>query len=270
MKIPIAEYGDPDCSQECIGFCIFRIKINRFLCKTTIRRIAWAKFFNAGQTCVAPDYCLVQDSFHDSFCKEFSQCMKQFYGVTRTYNKDIGTIVNDSHFSRLTKLITDDVLVYGGNSERKRRYIEPTLLSINDLNHPSMTGEIFGPILPIVKYDRQQGIFNTMNRYSEPLVIYCFTENTILKKRLTQKTRSGNICCNMTLHIDIFEKESKPGGRNASIDIDGYSFDMGPTFLMMTFILKDMFKRAGRDINNYLKIIPLDPMYQFIYTIVLI
>jgi acyl-CoA reductase-like NAD-dependent aldehyde dehydrogenase len=179
--------------------------------KITVRRIVWAKFFNAGQTCVAPDYCLVRDSLYDSFCKEFTQCIKQFYGKTRTYNKDIGTIINTSHFNRLTKLITKDVIVYGGNSEKRSRYIEPTLLSIKDLDHPSMTGEIFGPILPIVKYDRQQSIFDTMNRYSEPLIIYCFTKNAHLKKQLTRKSRSGNICFNLTLHRMLL-KEIPFGG----------------------------------------------------------
>ena len=168
--------------------------------KITVRRIVWAKFFNAGQTCIAPDYCLVRDSLYDAFCNEIKQCIKKFYGTTERYNRDIGTIVNTIHFNRLTKLITDGDIVYGGNSERKHLYIEPTLININELNHPSMSEEIFGPLLPIVKYDREQCIFDTINVFSEPLVIYCFTKNPVLKQRLTRHTRSGNICFNMTLH----------------------------------------------------------------------
>ncbi|MGD9200301.1 MAG: aldehyde dehydrogenase family protein [Chitinispirillia bacterium] len=174
--------------------------------KTTVRRIVWAKFFNAGQTCVAPDYCLVRSSLYGSFCKEIKQCIEKFYGTTENQHRDIGTIVNINHFNRLTKLITDSHIMYGGNHDRKSGYIEPTLLNIDDLDHPSMTEEIFGPILPIIRYDREQSLFDTINKYPEPLIIYCFTKNPFLKKRLKLQTRSGNICFNLTLHRMILRE----------------------------------------------------------------
>ena len=119
---------------------------------TAASRIAWGKFMNAGQTCIAPDYVVVHEAVSDAFLNELVSAIRKFYGDDASTHPRYCRIINDRHFTRLEALIDPDKLAYGGKTNAAQKYIEPTLLYPVDWNHPAMADEIFGPILPIITF----------------------------------------------------------------------------------------------------------------------
>ena len=121
--------------------------------KISARRIAWGKYFNAGQTCVAPDYLLLPASRKDEFIKYFKESVREFYGEDPSTSPDYCRIVSRRHYDRLAKFLNDGEVVLGGRVDADQLYIEPTLLDGVSPDAPIMQEEIFGPILPIIEYD---------------------------------------------------------------------------------------------------------------------
>jgi len=118
-----------------------------------IKRIAWGKFFNAGQTCIAPDYVLVHRKIKDSFIEKMVGTLHSFYGENPMMSPDYARIINERHFNRLLQLMKSGWVIYGGNSQRKDLYIAPTIIDQVSPSDPVMQEEIFGPILPLVEYN---------------------------------------------------------------------------------------------------------------------
>ncbi len=167
--------------------------------KVAAQRIVWAKFLNAGQTCVAPDYIYVDRKVEQAFTKQLIKTIQNFY-PNPSMNKEYGHIVNTKHFERLTKLIDNSNLIYGGNSNASDLYIEPTLLKVYNWSHPSMQEEIFGPILPILHFDDLDTLIQNLKTKHKPLAAYYFTGSKHTANKLLTQLTSGSACINDALN----------------------------------------------------------------------
>lgn len=169
---------------------------------TAASRIAWGKFMNAGQTCIAPDYVVVHESVSDDFLKELVSAIRKFYGDDASVHPRYCRIINDRHFTRLEALIDPDKLAYGGKTEAARKYIEPTLLYPVDWDHTSMADEIFGPILPIITYTNLDDVIYRINKRPKPLSLYMFVNNKDIRRKIIREISFGGGAVNNTImHI---------------------------------------------------------------------
>lgn len=166
------------------------------------KRIAWGKFLNLGQTCVAPDYVLCHESVHDRLITELKkQIIKQF-SADALNNSEYGKIINEKHFDRLTGLIDDSKVVYGGRSERESLKIEPTLLDGVQFSDAVMQEEIFGPLLPVIAYSDEREAYSYISENPAPLALYIFSENRKRIKRFTEGLGFGGGCINdVVVHL---------------------------------------------------------------------
>ncbi len=168
---------------------------------TAARRIAWGKFLNAGQTCVAPDYVLVHESRHTDLINALRSSLQSFYGSDPQKSPDYGRIINLRHFDRLTALLTGAIVV-GGSTDRNDLYIAPTIIDGADLNHPAMQDEIFGPILPILTYKHLDEARAVVAKMPKPLALYVFTKNSAVEHAILEQISFGGGCVNNTvLHL---------------------------------------------------------------------
>ena len=166
------------------------------------RRIVWGKFVNAGQTCIAPDYVLVERPVHDALVAAMGKAITQFYGADPKTSADYARIVNEPHFHRLEKLLDSGTIVAGGQSDVDSRYIAPTILTEVPFDSPVMDEEIFGPILPVIAIDSLNDAVRIVNGGDTPLALYSFSENGAENERIISEIQSGGACVNGTLfHI---------------------------------------------------------------------
>ncbi len=163
---------------------------------STAKRIAWGKWINAGQTCVAPDYVLVDRRIAQSLLNELSNTVRRFYGEDAQQSVDYGRIVNARHFQRLAALMASGRVVQGGQMDVATRYIAPTILTDVALDSPIMQDEIFGPLLPVIAYDTLDEALAWVNARPTPLSLYVFSQNKQLQARVLRETQSGNACVN--------------------------------------------------------------------------
>jgi acyl-CoA reductase-like NAD-dependent aldehyde dehydrogenase len=166
------------------------------------RRIVWGKFLNAGQTCVAPDYLLVQRQTKPALVTAMQAAIREFYGDNPALSPDYARIVNDRQFFRLTQLLQNGRVIVGGESNPDDRYIAPTLLDEVSWDDPVMQEEIFGPILPILEYETLEAAIALIHARPKPLALYLFSRNQQTQAHVLQTTSSGGVCINDTiLHI---------------------------------------------------------------------
>lgn len=163
------------------------------------RRIAWGKWLNAGQTCIAPDYVLVDETVHDDFVQALKQAAQEFFGEDPQLADDYGRIVNSQHFERLTSYLTDGTLAFGGDHDHVERYIQPTVLTDVTSESAVMQEEIFGPILPVLKIKNLAEAISFIRERDKPLALYGFSRSQRQLQQLTQNTHAGNQCNNDTL-----------------------------------------------------------------------
>lgn len=164
------------------------------------KRIVWGKFLNAGQTCVAPDYVLVEDSIREQFLEMLRSYIKQF--KYEQGSKEYTRIINKKNFQRLIRLINKDKIYYGGNYTEDQLYIEPTLLTSIDWQDDVMQEEIFGPILPVISFKNLNEALNSILDHEKPLAAYLFTNNAEEKKVFTKKLSFGGGCINdVVMHL---------------------------------------------------------------------
>lgn len=169
---------------------------------TAASRIAWGKFMNAGQTCIAPDYVVVHEAVSDAFLNELVSAIRKFYGDDASTHPRYCRIINDRHFTRLEALIDPDKLAYGGKTNAAQKYIEPTLLYPVDWNHPAMADEIFGPILPVITYSRLDDVISRINKRPKPLALYLFAGNKDIRRKIIGEISFGGGAVNNTImHI---------------------------------------------------------------------
>jgi aldehyde dehydrogenase (NAD+) len=160
------------------------------------RRIVWGKFFNAGQTCVAPDYLLVEKSTEPLLLDRMVQAVRTFYGEDPKQSPDYPRIVNERHLRRLLALLGEGELVIGGESDERSRYLAPTILRGITGSERVMQDEIFGPILPVIAVDGMEQAIAFVNARPKPLALYLFTEASETASRILARTSSGGACVN--------------------------------------------------------------------------
>ncbi|AFR06795.1 aldehyde dehydrogenase [Nocardiopsis alba ATCC BAA-2165] len=160
---------------------------------TVARRLAWGKFTNAGQTCVAPDYVLAIGDTAAGLQRELGAAITEMFGSDPRKSPDYGRVVNERHFDRLTALMDSGEVVVGGSSDRADLYIAPTVLGGVSPDSPVMAEEIFGPILPIVEVADLDEAIAYVNDHEKPLALYGFTDSDVTKRRLTTETSSGAV-----------------------------------------------------------------------------
>ncbi len=176
--------------------------------KRAAKSLAWGKFFNAGQTCVAPDYAFIHENDFDDFVFNFKSYTQQFM---RNKNHDYTAIINKKHFNRLTGYLTQGSIVCGGNFSWKEYHIEPTIIVPDSTNVPIMQEEIFGPILPVIKYNEHDDVLQFIKSREKPLAAYIFTNNNKSIKYFLKNISAGNICINDTL-LNFSNKNLPFGG----------------------------------------------------------
>lgn len=167
-------------------------------------RIVWGKFFNAGQTCIAPDYLLVQTDMRETLLNTMVSTLRVFFGNDPKKSKDYARIVNESHFDRLVGLLNNGKIVAGGNYTREDLYIEPTILDNVKWDDPVMIDEIFGPILPVIEYEDLHDALKMINRRSKPLALYIFSENRAVQDKVIASASYGGGCINDVLQYETF------------------------------------------------------------------
>ena len=165
------------------------------------KRIVWGKLVNAGQTCVAPDYVLVEESIKDRFVDYVKAAIRQFYGENIQESDDFGRIVNERQFDRLKEIIDREKgnIIFGGNTDKHDLYIEPTLLDGVNFSSPSMEDELFGPILPIIAYTDLPAIIRQVRKLPKPLAAYMFSEHERAQEYFLQELSFGGGCINDTI-----------------------------------------------------------------------
>ncbi len=176
------------------------------------KRIAWGKFLNNGQTCIAPDYVLVHESRKLALIEELKAVIHEHYGENIKENPDYGRIINEKQTERLAKILErdEDLVVFGGDFDIEQRYIAPTILDLGKLGDASvsesaaMADEIFGPILPIVSYESLDEAVDKVKDGEKPLAMYIFSKNKEYIGSVKSRISSGNITINDTVkHVSI-------------------------------------------------------------------
>jgi aldehyde dehydrogenase (NAD+) len=179
--------------------------------KLAAKRIVWGKFINAGQTCIAPDYILIQKSMKINFITFLIEEIVQAYGKKPEKSPDYARIINTKNWLRLMSMIEPEKVIFGGESNANEFYIGPTLVEEPGLESPVMQEEIFGPILPVLIYESESDIDKVISKYEKPLAFYIFSENDSFTKKMILKYSFGGGCINDTL-IHFSNKRLPFGG----------------------------------------------------------
>ena len=170
------------------------------------KRIAWSKFLNNGQVCIAPDYLFVHNKIKEKFIKQLILSIKDLYSNDPIKSDDYCRIINKKHFNRLINLLEDakqlgSNIIYGGNINKKENFIEPTLLDNISKKSKMYKEEIFGPLLPIFDFNEIEEVIEFINKNEKPLALYIFSKNNNNIKTIIKNTSSGGVCINhSTLH----------------------------------------------------------------------
>jgi aldehyde dehydrogenase (NAD+) len=169
------------------------------------RRIVWGKFYNAGQTCVAPDYVLAHESIEEPLLDRMKATLHQFFGEKPHASPDYGRIVSLRHQQRLMNLLDGaGELVAGGDGDPGDRYVAPTILRDVPADSPLMSEEIFGPILPVLKVGGLDEAISFVNSRPKPLALYLFTRDKAVERQILERTTSGGVTVNHTLlHLTV-------------------------------------------------------------------
>ncbi len=165
------------------------------------KRIVWGKFVNSGQTCIAPDYVLVEEKVKDKFIDLLQKTIQQFYGSNPQESPDLGRIVNRNHFDRLQRMLDQEreQIIFGGDYDPEDLFIQPTLLKDIDFTSPSMQEEIFGPILPIISYQDLPATIRHIKKMPKPLAAYMFSEHERAQNYFLEELPFGGGCINDTI-----------------------------------------------------------------------
>ena len=170
--------------------------------KLAAKRLAFGKYLNLGQTCVAPDYLLIDETIKDEFLSVFISVVKNMYGEKPLENKNYGKMINEKHFKRVMGLINKEKVVLGGEGKGDELRIEPTILDNVTTEDKVMQEEIFGPILPIITYKDISEAVKFIEERPHPLALYIFSNNKKTQKLFTEKVAFGGGCINDTiLHL---------------------------------------------------------------------
>jgi aldehyde dehydrogenase (NAD+) len=165
----------------------------------TARRIVWGKFMNAGQTCVAPDFVLVDRRVSSRLVEAMQRALHEFYGADPQRSPDYGRIINRKHHDRLTGYLGSGQIAQGGQHDANDLYLAPTILTGVPDDAPVMQEEIFGPILPVLDFERLDDALALLRNRPTPLALYLFTRNRATQECVLAGSRSGGVCLNDTV-----------------------------------------------------------------------
>tara|TARA_B110000495_G_scaffold175749_1_gene166733 strand:- start:1007 stop:2386 length:1380 start_codon:yes stop_codon:yes gene_type:complete len=170
--------------------------------KVTAKRIVWGKFTNCGQTCIAPDFLIVNRKIKEKLIKEIINQLSVAYSNKPIESIEYGRIISEKHMNYLSSLLEDQKILYGGHFDIEKKYFEPTIIEINNFDSKLMKEEIFGPILPIVEYDNFNEVDEIIKRYTHPLAMYIFTKDIAFGKKFLESYPFGGGAINDTVvHI---------------------------------------------------------------------
>ncbi|XP_056209464.1 aldehyde dehydrogenase family 3 member B1-like isoform X2 [Falco biarmicus] len=191
------------------------------------RRVAWGRFFNPGQTCVAPDYVLCSLEMQEKLLVALREAITEFYGPNPQESPDFARIVGDKHFQRVQALLRSGRVAIGGQTDAQTRYIAPTVLVDVQQDDPVMQEEIFGPILPILTVTSLDDAIAFINARERPLAIYVFSSCKKVVNQVLEKTSSGGFCANDTImHMTLTSLPFGGIGQSGLGHYHGhYSFD---------------------------------------------
>ncbi len=194
------------------------------------KRIVFGKYLNCGQTCVAPDFVLCQNSVKDRFISEVCNQIKAQFGDAPLKNPEYGRMVSEKHFSRVCGLIDTKKVVFGGESDESLLKIAPTVMNNVSFDDSVMQEEIFGPIMPIIGFDNTDEVFSLLYDRPKPLALYVFSENKKFISDVTEKLSFGGGCINDTIiHLATSEMgfggvgESGMGSYHGKAGFDAFS-----------------------------------------------
>ncbi|MEF2175962.1 MAG: aldehyde dehydrogenase [Candidatus Absconditabacteria bacterium] len=183
--------------------CIIDKDCNLDICAD---RICFGKFINVGQTCIAPDYILVDKEIKEELIEKIKETIIKFYGTNAKESKDYGRIININHFNRLKSyLIEGNIAFQCGEFDEKELFFPPTIIDKCD-DCKIMEEEIFGPILPILEYDNIEEAIDYINNKPKPLALYIFSNNKTFQNNILLKTSSGGVSINDTLFHIVNDK----------------------------------------------------------------
>ncbi|OZJ03220.1 hypothetical protein BZG36_04526 [Bifiguratus adelaidae] len=166
--------------------------------KITANRIAWGKFVNAGQTCIAPDYVLMPSAKIPEFTAALQKSIQRMYGTDASKSPDYCRIIHERHWERINALLTTTKgeVVFGGNANKDDLYVSPTIVVKPDVSDEIMKEEIFGPILPIVPCETAEEAIRFVNERDTPLALYVFSKDKHFSKKILDNTNSGGAVVN--------------------------------------------------------------------------
>jgi len=188
--------------------------------KTAAKRIAWGKFVNAGQVCIAPDYIYVHESKQEELVAEFKKVIQVFYGESANNTSNYTQIVNASHKDRVGEMINEAkaegaMVACGGTIDGNSNFIEPTILTNVSMGSKVMENEIFGPVLPIISYKNISEVIDTINSKEKPLALYVYSKKAKNVNHILKNTRAGGSCVNNNA-VHFFNNNLPFGGSNNS------------------------------------------------------
>ena len=167
--------------------------------KLASKRIVWGKFLNSGQTCVAPDYLVVHKSIKGALIKELIKRIEKTLGKQLEKTEDFTAIVNEKNFNRLVGLINKNNLIYGGKYDKVKRYVSPTIIDSPKMDEEIMKDEIFGPILPVLSFEKIEDIDNIITKNPNPLALYVFSKNKKFNEIIINRYPFGGGAINDTI-----------------------------------------------------------------------
>jgi len=187
---------------------------------TAARRIAWSKFVNNGQVCIAPDHVYVHKSKKDTFVATMNKYLKEFYTEDASKESSYARIVNAQHHDRINAYLKDAVdkgakIESGGQSDAEQNYIAPTLVSALTAETDLLQKEIFGPVLPIIEYTDINEVIHKINADEKPLALYVYSDNKKNIKHIISNTRAGGSCINHS-GVHYYNSNLPFGGSNNS------------------------------------------------------
>jgi acyl-CoA reductase-like NAD-dependent aldehyde dehydrogenase len=177
----------------------------------TARRIIWAKTLNAGQSCVAPDYVLVDRRCRNDLIEAMKVAITDFFGPNPKTSSDYGRIINRHRYDQLVSFIVEEKVAVGGDVDADQLYIAPTILTDITANSPIMQHEILGPVLPIMEFENIEDAISLIKQRPAPLAAYVFTHDRQIQNRCIADITCGGVCINDAI-VHLFAKHLPFGG----------------------------------------------------------
>ncbi|WP_047246246.1 aldehyde dehydrogenase [Maribacter thermophilus] len=185
------------------------------LVQIAAKRIAWGKFLNAGQTCIAPDYILVHKNVKEKLVNALKKSITGFFGENIESSTDFARITTQAHYENLKSMLRDEEILFGGDFNDDTLFLSPTLVNEPTLNSKIMEGEIFGPLLPIISYETEKDISRLISNYDKPLALYVFSKKKKFQEKIIDQYSFGGGTINDTV-IQITNSQLPFGGIGSS------------------------------------------------------